>query len=70
MYKLIVLTDPDTADGFRLAGVDVHVASSPDQAREHLNALVDEDARGMLAYYETSSAELDQPPPDVAAVSG
>ena len=25
MYKLIVLTDSDTADGFRLAGVDVEI---------------------------------------------
>ena len=41
MYKLVVLTDPDNADGFRLAGVDVDIVESEDQVREHLNRLLD-----------------------------
>ena len=60
MYKLIVLTDPDTADGFRLAGVDVHVASSPEEARKQLNALVDDDASGIIAVNEAMMAEIDE----------
>ena len=34
MYKLVVLTDADTADGFRLAGVRRRGASTPQRRRE------------------------------------
>jgi V/A-type H+-transporting ATPase subunit F len=40
LYKLVVLTDPDTADGFRLAGVDVYEAESNEQ---------DDDTSGIIA---------------------
>ncbi|TLM97666.1 MAG: V-type ATP synthase subunit F, partial [Actinobacteria bacterium] len=43
MYRLIVLTDSDTADGFRLAGVDVDVVDSPELARKSLASLLDAD---------------------------
>lgn len=37
---MAVLTDPETATGFRLAGVDVREASTAQQALEHLRQLV------------------------------
>jgi V/A-type H+-transporting ATPase subunit F len=40
LYRLAVITDPETATGFRLAGVEVHEAASPQAALEHLRALV------------------------------
>jgi V/A-type H+-transporting ATPase subunit F len=49
LYKLVVLTDEETADGFRLAGVDVHEASSPEDARRKLAHLVDDDTSGIIA---------------------
>ena len=60
MYKLIVLTDPDNADGFRLAGVDVEVASNHDEARRRLNALVDDDNSGIIAVNESMMAAIDE----------
>jgi V/A-type H+/Na+-transporting ATPase subunit F len=40
LYRLAVITDPETATGFRLAGVEVREAASPQAALEHLRALV------------------------------
>ncbi len=60
MYKLIVLTDPDTADGLRLAGVDVEVADSRDVARKKLNALIDDEASGIIAVNEKMMAAIDE----------
>lgn len=34
MYKVAVLTDPETATGFRLAGVEVREADTPERALE------------------------------------
>ena len=56
MYKVIVITDPETADGFRLAGVDVVAAETPESAGEQIAALMEEENAGILAvnqgYYE------------------
>jgi V/A-type H+-transporting ATPase subunit F len=59
LYKLIVLTDPDNADGFRLAGVDVEVAENPEVARKKLAGLVDDDGSGIIAVNEALMATLD-----------
>ena len=59
MYRLIVLTDPDSADGFRLAGVTVEVADSPAEARSRLAALVDSDMSGIIAVHEAFMSEID-----------
>lgn len=40
MYRMAVITDPETATGFRLAGVEVREAATPQAALEHLRALV------------------------------
>ena len=60
MYRLIVLTDPDTADGFGLAGVDVVVAESHDDARRKLNTLLDDDASGIVAINEAFMTDIDE----------
>ena len=60
MYKLVVLTDPDNADGFRLAGVDVDIVESEDQVREHLNRLLDDEASGIIAVNEHLMTMIDE----------
>ncbi len=60
MYKLVVLTDSDTGDGFRLAGVDVITVDSPDEARKRLNELIDDDSSGIVAVNEAFMAEIDE----------
>ena len=60
MYKFLVVTDPDTAPGFRLAGVEVMEASSQEEARRVLNALVFKDDTGIVAVNEEFMAALDE----------
>jgi V/A-type H+-transporting ATPase subunit F len=60
LYKVVVLTDSDTADGFRLAGVDVHVVDSNEMARKQLNSLLDEDSTGIIAVNEKMMAAIDE----------
>lgn len=60
MYKLVVLTDNDTGDGFRLAGVDVVTVESPEEARKRLNELIDDDSSGIVAVNEAYMAEIDE----------
>jgi V/A-type H+-transporting ATPase subunit F len=60
LYKLIVLTDPENADGFRLAGVDVEVAANADEARHRLGALVDDDNSGIIAVNESMMSAIDE----------
>jgi len=59
LYKLIVLTDAETADGFRLAGCDVAVAEDPETARKVLASLVDEDDSGIIAVNERLMSAVD-----------
>ena len=60
MYKVVVLTDSDTADGFRLSGVDVEIADSGEMARKQLNALLDDDSSGIIAINEKMMAAIDE----------
>jgi V/A-type H+-transporting ATPase subunit F len=60
MYKFVVVTDPDTAPGFRLAGVEVMEASTQEEARRVLNALVFKDDTGIVAVNEEFMAALDE----------
>jgi V/A-type H+-transporting ATPase subunit F len=60
MYKFLVVTDPDTAPGFRLAGVEVIEASSQEEARKAINALVFKDDTGIVAVNEEFMAALDE----------
>lgn len=58
MYRLAVITDPETATGFRLAGVEVREAASPQAALEHLRALLLLDY-GLIAVNEDLLAGTD-----------
>jgi len=47
MHRVVVFTDAETATGYRLAGVEVRVAQ-PDGATKALEALIEEDAYGLV----------------------
>jgi V/A-type H+/Na+-transporting ATPase subunit F len=59
LYKTIVITDPDTADGFRLAGVEVQVVEEPDAARARLAILLDDDSAGIIVINEAMAVGID-----------
>jgi len=59
MYKFVVVTDPDSAPGFRLAGVDVLEASSLDEAKKIIHPLIYKDDTGIVAISEDFMAALD-----------
>lgn len=56
----MVLTDSDTADGFRLSGVSVGVVDTPEMARARLNVLLDDEASGIIAVNEKLMAGIDE----------
>jgi V/A-type H+-transporting ATPase subunit F len=60
MYKFVVVTDPDSAPGFRLAGVDVIEASGLDEAKKIIPPLIYKDDTGIVAISEDLMAALDQ----------
>jgi V/A-type H+/Na+-transporting ATPase subunit F len=60
LYNLIVLTDPDNAGGFRLAGVDVVVAESITDARAKLASMLDDDETGIIAINERLTEAIDE----------
>ena len=39
MYKFVIVTDSDRASGFRLAGVEVLEAGSPEEAKKVISPL-------------------------------
>ncbi len=56
-YRVAVITDPETATGFRLAGVEVREAATGPQALEHLRALLPLDY-GLVAVNEDLLAAM------------
>ncbi len=60
MYKFIIVTDPDTAPGFRLAGVDVMEIPDPSEAPVLLPPLLNRDDTGIIAVNEEYMALLDE----------
>lgn len=60
MYKVIVLTDPETADGFRLAGVDVFQVETADEASREISRLLEHPKSGILAVNESFLTGLDE----------
>ena len=60
MYKIVVVTDPDSAPGFRLAGADVIEASSLDEARKIIPPLIYNDDTGIVAISEDLMPALDE----------
>lgn len=51
MYRLAIITDAETATGFRLAGAEVREATTPREALEHLRYFVSLDY-GLVAVNE------------------
>jgi V/A-type H+-transporting ATPase subunit F len=60
MYKIIVVTDPDSAPGFRLAGAEVIEASGLDEAKKILPPLIYKDDTGIIAISEDLMPALDE----------
>lgn len=59
MYKFTVVTDPDTAAGFRLAGVDVIEVEALEDARKIIPDLLFRDDSGIIAVNEDYMQVLD-----------
>jgi V/A-type H+-transporting ATPase subunit F len=60
LYKFVVVTDPETAPGFRLAGVDVVEASNVEEAKKIIPSLLFKDDTGIVAVNEDFMASLDE----------
>jgi len=60
MYKVVVLTDPETADGFRLAGVDVYQVEDTVEATREISRLLEDERTGILAVNEGFLVGLDE----------
>lgn len=60
MYKIIIVTDPETGDGFRLAGATVVEASTAEEAGEVLIPILTADDVGIIAVREDFMAFLDK----------
>ncbi|MGA7075574.1 MAG: V-type ATP synthase subunit F, partial [Halobacteriota archaeon] len=60
MYKFVVVTDPETAPGFRLAGVEVLEASTVKEAKDIIPPLLYKDDTGIVAVNEDFMASLDE----------
>lgn len=60
MFKLVVLTDPDTATGFKLSGVDTYSATDLSEARKILNTLINDDKSGIIAVNEEFLNAIDE----------
>jgi len=50
--KIAVLTDPETATGFRLGGLEVHTAQTEAEARERLAEMIETDGFALIAVDE------------------
>ncbi|HII76975.1 MAG TPA: V-type ATP synthase subunit F [Methanolinea sp.] len=60
MYKFIVVTDPDTAPGFRLAGVDVMEIHDSEEVHALLPSLLLKDDTGIIAINEDYMMSLEE----------
>ncbi|MDO9539003.1 MAG: V-type ATP synthase subunit F [Methanocalculus sp.] len=59
MYKCLVVTDPETAPGFRMAGVEVIELAHPDEAEKLVIRLLHRDDTGVIAMNEDFIVKLD-----------
>jgi V/A-type H+-transporting ATPase subunit F len=60
VYKFIVVTDPDTAPGFRLAGVDVMEIHDSEEVHALLPSLLLKDDTGIIAINEDYMMSLEE----------
>ena len=59
MYRFVVVTDPETAPGFRLAGVEVLEVATVAEAMSVIPPLLFKDDTGIVAVNEDFMASLD-----------
>jgi V/A-type H+-transporting ATPase subunit F len=60
MYKFVVVTDPESAPGFRLAGVEVLEAQNQEEAKKIITSLIFKDDTGIVAVSQDFLATLDE----------
>lgn len=60
MHKLVVVTDSESAIGFRLAGVDAFEASSAQEAKGLIQSLISKGDTGIIAISEDILSSLDE----------
>ena len=60
MYKIVVITDPETGDGFRLAGASVIEVKNPDEIEKLIAPVINADDIGIVAVREDYMARLDK----------
>jgi V/A-type H+/Na+-transporting ATPase subunit F len=59
MYKYVIVTDPESAAGFRLAGVEVLEIAGPDEAKKLIPPLLNADDTGIIGINEEFMSLLD-----------
>lgn len=60
MYRIIVVTDSDSASGFRLSGAEVIVAEDPHEARKILPTIIKSENIGIIAVREDYLIDLEK----------
>ncbi len=60
MYKFVVVTDPESAPGFRLAGVEVLEASDLAEAKKIITGLTFKDDTGIVAVNQDFLSMMDE----------
>ena len=60
MYKFVVVTYPDTSSGYRLAGIDVFEADTPEKARDVIISLGEKEDTGIIAVNEEFINAMDE----------
>lgn len=60
MYKYMIVTDPSSAAGYRLAGVDVIEVKGPDEAKKVIPPLLNADDTGIIGISEDFMSLLDK----------
>lgn len=60
MYRVVVITDSESALGFRLGGVTVVASGSAEDAKRQLVSLINDDTSGIIAISEDYMAAIDE----------
>lgn len=60
MSRLVVVTHPESANGFLLAGVEVFEAENDEQAKKYLVDFINDDSVGIVAIDEDLMEEVDE----------
>ena len=60
MYKLVCITDGNTADGFKLAGIDVEITESVEEAHAAIVRILEEGEVGIIALDQRLAEAVDE----------